>query len=67
VPSSDQEETVTDPVDVPEADRLEQELAVTEEVGSAAVEPVLAPSEVDPADAAEQSIAVPLDEDDAPR
>jgi hypothetical protein len=64
VQSSDQEEAVTDPADVPEADRLEQMLPVTDE---AAPEPVVPGAEVDPADAVEQSLAVPLDEDDAPR
>jgi len=64
VQSSDQEEAVTDPVDVPEADRLEQMLPVTDE---AVPEPIVPGAEVDPADAVEQSLDVPLDEDDAPR
>ncbi|MCO7219253.1 hypothetical protein [Klenkia sp. PcliD-1-E] len=45
---------------VPEADRLEQESAVTEEVGP---EPTPG-AEADPADVAEQTLAVPHDEDD---
>ena len=45
---------------VPEADRLEQELAVTEELGP---EPTPG-TEVDPADFTEQTLAVPHDEDD---
>jgi hypothetical protein len=45
---------------VPEADRLEQEVAVTDEVGP---EPT-PDTEVDPADFAEQTRAVPHDEDD---
>ncbi|WP_165839397.1 hypothetical protein [Klenkia marina] len=51
---------MTEPVDVPEADVLEQQLAVTEETG-----PEPTPGlEVDPADFAEQATAVPHDEDD---
>ncbi|SCX55032.1 hypothetical protein SAMN03159343_3190 [Klenkia marina] len=58
--SNDEEEPVTEPVDVPEADVLEQQLAVTEETG-----PEPTPGlEVDPADFAEQATAVPHDEDD---
>ncbi|GHE07399.1 hypothetical protein GCM10011381_03440 [Klenkia taihuensis] len=55
---STEEDPVSEPV--PEADRLEQEVAVTDEVG-----PDAAPgAEADPVDAAEQAAAVPHDEDD---
>lgn len=52
---------MTDPID--EADRLEQEVAISDDVGPAT--PV--GDDVDEADAAEQRVAVPHDEDDAPR
>ncbi|SDH03886.1 hypothetical protein [Klenkia brasiliensis] len=45
---------------VPEADRLEQQVAVTDEVGP---EPTPG-TEVDLADFTEQTLAVPHDEDD---
>ncbi|WP_200939095.1 hypothetical protein [Modestobacter sp. Leaf380] len=52
---------MSNPVD--DADRIEQDQAVTDQVGPATP----ARDDVDEADAVEQRAAVPLDEDDARR
>ncbi len=54
------------PIDVPEADRAEQEQPILDEAAGIGL-PAGIPDDVDAADAVDQQVAVPLDEDDAPR
>jgi predicted negative regulator of RcsB-dependent stress response len=64
------EQQFTDEYEAPEADAAEQSLPVDESAqdaglaGAAALRESEVPMEVDPADAAEQAVSVPVDEDE---